>query len=89
MIDLRHVGGSAVINLMRGIGGLNQGSSGKLLYNHRCFNLYLPSLSTIKAYLEPLDLQFGIDLKQIEQVKHVCWQLWWCLPVRLGRGASF
>lgn len=68
MIDLRHAGGSAAINLMRGIGGVTQGSAGKLTYNSRSFNLYLPSLSTLKAYLEPLDLHFGIDMRQIAQL---------------------
>ena len=68
MIDLYHTGGTATLNLLRGVGCIDQGSAGKLQWSAKNFNLYLPSLTTIKSYLKPEDLKFGLNIDSIKEL---------------------
>ena len=58
----------ATVNMMRGTGLVGQGAHGKLQYSPLNFNFYLPSLTTIKSYLSPEKLMFGISDASIKQL---------------------
>ena len=67
MIDLRHVGGTAACNLLRGVGNqqltkeadTGKGKAG--VYDHRYFNMYLPCNVTVVSYMDPVELKFGFN----------------------------
>jgi len=68
MIDIRHIGGDGALHLARGPGMYESKDSGALQYDHTRFNLYLPSISTIKSYLRPLNISFGWDATAIKEL---------------------
>lgn len=68
MIDMMHCGGQATVNMMRGSGGISQGAAGVLQWEARNFNIYLPSLTTIKSYLNPELLKFGVSRAAIQKL---------------------
>lgn len=69
-MHLRHQGGSATLNLLRGPGGSQVKPGESLTLSPQQFNLFLPTEATVAAYLPPVDFGFCIFFSFFEHQFH-------------------
>ena len=64
-LDLYASGGALVYNLVRG-GNFGAGSHTKKLYDDSNFNIFLPSLSTVRAHIPVIQYEHGVSMLHFE-----------------------